>query len=464
MSSSVPLVLAPSSRIFARRGYCVITENTKLKCTVMHPSEAFVLSLLDGHRGKEEIAAVFGNVFGVSPDESIETTRVVIEKFTAYLCAFDGRGELGRRYDPESFIYPGFTDPPGLTEPMEGPLYLTLVLGNRCNFACVYCYADLSASPMSISGPEAVCLIEEAAAMGAVSVCLTGGEPLLHPDLDAIIGAADRKGMIVVLATNGSMVDESMAERLKQSGLKAVQVSLDAPSAEMHHSLTGSTDTFESVLTGIAFLKRKGLRVTTRSVIMADNVRSVPALIDLLRDSCVDEITLTTRIVCSGTFNRTAEGRLDREALEFLNRVIAEKSAQYPDCAILFTQRERDWRSGEDIVPCGGPMSALVVHPSGDVNFCEMMPDIPEMSLGNFRHESIRNMWRGARHQQFLRDTVSTQRVDPACGNCTSLDECRTGCYSLSRSLSHDCYARDPRCPGPEELGRTITKDRLARP
>ncbi|GAJ30765.1 radical SAM protein [Acidomonas methanolica] len=106
------------------------------------------------------------------------------------------------------------------------PLLAQLVVTRRCNLACGYCneYDDFS-SPVPTEVVEQ--RIAHLAALGTASLTLTGGEPLLHPDLDRLVRFARDRGMIVTTITNGFRLSRSWIERLNAAGLQGMQVSID---------------------------------------------------------------------------------------------------------------------------------------------------------------------------------------------------------------------------------------------
>ncbi len=444
----ISCTLAPSAEILPRRDHCVIVERAKLICAVIHPSEALVLSLLDGKHSESHLADVLSEIYDTPRESARRTINDTIEKLKPYLTEGEVSGR--RRYEPETFVYPGFSERPGVTTALDNPLHLTLILGNRCNFRCHYCYMDLCAPPSSLAGSEAVSLIADAARMGVVSLCLTGGETLLHPDIDRIVRSGTQHSMIVILATNGSLVDASVAQRLWNAGLNTIQVSLDAPRASVHDRMTGTVNTYKRVISGIKILKETGFRVRVRSVVTHENCEELPRLMDLLARLGVDEAVMTTQVSCKGTCGGvTANGPQEDKLEHFMNEARAQ-SPQYPGCRFVFSLSEKRWQTREDIVPCGGPMSTLVVHPSGEVTVCEMMGDNPAASWGNFRTSPLSKIWLSDRHRQFIRQATDTTRVDPVCASCESLTWCRTGCYNLSRIACGDFLGKDPRCPGPQ--------------
>ncbi|MBB2188863.1 radical SAM protein [Gluconacetobacter azotocaptans] len=106
------------------------------------------------------------------------------------------------------------------------PLLAQVVVTRRCNLACGYCneYDDFS-PPVPLA--DLLARVDHLASLGTASITFTGGEPLLHPDLDKVIRAARRHGMIVTMITNGFRLSRGWIERLNAAGLQGMQISID---------------------------------------------------------------------------------------------------------------------------------------------------------------------------------------------------------------------------------------------
>jgi len=106
------------------------------------------------------------------------------------------------------------------------PLLAQVVVTRRCNLACGYCneYDDFS-PPVPLL--DLLARVDHLAALKTASITFTGGEPLLHPDLDQVIRAARRHGMIVTMITNGFRLSRGWIDRLNAAGLQGMQISID---------------------------------------------------------------------------------------------------------------------------------------------------------------------------------------------------------------------------------------------
>ena len=108
---------------------------------------------------------------------------------------------------------------------------LRLSLTARCNLACPYCLPDGQEPPGLLTLEQRFAVVAAAVALGARSLRLTGGEPLLHPDLEALIQAVQplrRDGLReVALTSNGLLLTAQRARALRQAGLDRLTLSLD---------------------------------------------------------------------------------------------------------------------------------------------------------------------------------------------------------------------------------------------
>ncbi|MDB5393123.1 MAG: radical superfamily protein [Rhodospirillales bacterium] len=106
------------------------------------------------------------------------------------------------------------------------PLLAQVVVTRRCNLACGYCneYDDFSPP---VPTADLLGRVDHLATLKTASITFTGGEPLLHPDLDRVIRAARDHGMIVTIITNGFRLTRDWIERFNAAGLQGMQISID---------------------------------------------------------------------------------------------------------------------------------------------------------------------------------------------------------------------------------------------
>ncbi|MGC4113969.1 MAG: radical SAM protein [Myxococcales bacterium] len=137
-----------------------------------------------------------------------------------------------------------------------GPLAVHLEVVARCNLSCAHCFASPMPRPGdALSLAELEPLFAELASLGAFRLGITGGEPLLRPDLFELLDLALAAGLHPCITTNGLLIDEHVAWKLGRRGLVWLNVSLDGADAPTNDAIRGP-GTFEHVLEGLSVLRR----------------------------------------------------------------------------------------------------------------------------------------------------------------------------------------------------------------
>ena len=156
----------------------------------------------------------------------------------------------------------------------------------RCNLFCAHCRAGASDTEYrgELSTDECFHLIDQIADMSKPILILTGGEPLCRPDVfDIGIYAAER-GLCVVLGSNGTLIDDDIARKLKQVPISRVGVSIDFPDADMQDDFRGKRGAFDEAIEGIEQAQRAGIDIQINSTVTKKNAALIGSLLDLALD------------------------------------------------------------------------------------------------------------------------------------------------------------------------------------
>lgn len=124
----------------------------------------------------------------------------------------------------------------GVCLAVQPPFLVSYSITRKCNLKCKHCYSDSSGEALSgeLSTEEAFRLVEQLAAWGVGLLVIDGGEPLCREDLLAVVRRAASCGLRTTLGSNGTLLDKSVAKKLKEAGLAAVAISLDGAEAATH--------------------------------------------------------------------------------------------------------------------------------------------------------------------------------------------------------------------------------------
>jgi radical SAM protein with 4Fe4S-binding SPASM domain len=154
-----------------------------------------------------------------------------------------------------------------------------------CNLKCIHCRRITVAHqllPQDLTTAEAFGMIDQIAAFGKPIFVLSGGEPLFRPDIFDIARHAADAGLIVALATNGTLITADIARRIKESGIRRVSISFDGADAPTHDIFRG-TGAFKKALTGIFHLRQVDIPYQINTTVAKHNVRQMPETLALAK-------------------------------------------------------------------------------------------------------------------------------------------------------------------------------------
>ncbi len=167
-------------------------------------------------------------------------------------------------------------------------------LTTGCNLRCVHCRASAQAlaSPFDLSTPDALKVINEISSHSRPILVLSGGEPLFRKDIFEIAAYATKKGLLVALATNGTLVTSEVAQKLKDAGVRRVAISLDGADAATHDSFRGIPGSFNLALRGMAYIQDAGISTQINTTVTRNNMHQLPQMYDLALGLGVDAFHL----------------------------------------------------------------------------------------------------------------------------------------------------------------------------
>jgi AdoMet-dependent heme synthase len=158
-------------------------------------------------------------------------------------------------------------------------------LTKGCNLRCIHCRASATelSSPSDLSTQAACDIIDQIAEVSSPILVLSGGEPLFRSDIFQLARYGTDKGLRVALATNGTLVTRQVAQKILDSGVKRVAISLDGADPLTHDTFRGIPGAFDAALTGFRNLKDLGMSVQINTTIARHNAHQLPDVLDLAR-------------------------------------------------------------------------------------------------------------------------------------------------------------------------------------
>ena len=300
------------------------------------------------------------------------------------------------------------------------PLSVQLDLTYRCNERCIHCYLDHD-DHGEMTTVEIKDLLDQMADAGVFYLTISGGEILMRRDFFEILGHARARTFCVKLKTNGVLIRQKEAQRLRELGVEAVQISIYSHRPEVHDAITKVPGSLRQSIAAVRLLREQGLTVTMANVLMVQNAadyQGVRALAAELDAKFTIDPTITPMMDGDRSILKL---NVDQAALQevFRNRDLVGNVEEF--CA---PPRGVD-EEALDMLPCSAGHTACYVSPYGDVYPCVQFP----LPSGNVRRTKFVDIWRDSPQLKEVRGI--TLRDMPSCSKCAHGATC-TRCPGLA--------------------------------
>lgn len=338
-------------------------------------------------------------------------------------------------------------------EVMRTPRGVDVEITAECNLRCRYCsFFDNPEVPYaSLLAEEWLRFFDELGRAHVMTVCLSGGEPFVRPDLPQLIDGIVRNRMRFSILSNGTLVTDAIAAHVARTGrCNSVQVSIDGSRAEVHDQLRGK-GSFERALAGLRTLQRHGVPVTSRVTIHRGNVEDLENVAALLLDELGLAVFSTNAASYFGSCCRSAdEIQLDREARERAMAALDRIAARYPgrvQAAAGPLAEVRTWREmiaaaaakappsarGGRLTACGCTWNKLAVRADGAYVPCSMLPSL---ALGWVNRDALVEVWRTSPVLASMRARSQIELASfDECKGCAFIPYCTGNCPALAYRL-----------------------------
>jgi heme b synthase len=326
-----------------------------------------------------------------------------------------------------------------------------------CNLNCLHCRAAASCGPYpgELTSEKCLKLIDEIAALASPVIILTGGEPLLRPDIFDIAAYGTQKGLRMVMATNGTLVDEPTAKKMIAGGIQRVSISIDGKDAQSHDAFRGEPGAFDGAMRGIKTLKEAGIEFQINTTITTANLHQIKAIHDLVlksgaaahhifllvptgrgRDLAAQAITAADYEETLLWFHQeslTCEIQLKATCAPHYFRIMHQNKIKGAGAV-----KKTGGRFHESTRGCLGGISFCFISHLGRVQPCGYL----DLDCGNVQEQSFAGIWEKSAVFGNLRDY---SRYGGKCGRCEFIKVCG-GCRARAYEATGDYLAEEPLC------------------
>lgn len=331
--------------------------------------------------------------------------------------------------DNEMLIFLSSPLNPPRPEPAEVSLYsrienVSLEITRKCNLRCKHCYSNSGIKRENeLTFEEIKELIDDLAATGVLNITLTGGEPLLHPDIFDILQYIRSKPLSCIILTNGTLITKEVVTCLKNMGVLGVAISIDGATAETNDSFRGVPKSFERAVHAIKMLQAAGIPIRCNISIHKGNLHEFSGILNLL-----DQLHITGyRLRPISYSGRAEESDIFVIPEDFVN--VLKKLRQYEIDHGEEVQRKHT--HDPRIRNCGIGLGTIAITSNGNVVPCPPFPE--DVSQDNIRETPIAEIWNNSPFLNKVR-RISAFEND-TCKTCDHVTVCKGGCIA-------DVYAR----------------------
>lgn len=335
---------------------------------------------------------------------------------------------------------------------------------NRCNLRCQHCYigAEDKSYHGELTTEEAEAMVADLAKMKAPVLLFSGGEPLIRQDIFHLARLAVSLGVRPVLSTNGTLIDDEMAAKIKEAGFQYVGVSLDGAPAT-HDRFRGKEGSFEKALEGIRASMRAGLKTGVRFTINKENMEDLPELLDIVVKEKIPRFCMY-HLVYAGRGKDMQALDLSKEEKRQVMTYLIDRTIELHEAGveieILTTDNHADgiflyhWLKEhrpsrlyevEDLLTMHGGCSAGTkfanIDPQGNVHPCQFWQDY---TVGNIREKPFSELWTGD-DPLLVKLRKKAEYVGGQCGQCQHKEVC-SGCRIRAREAAGGMWEEDPAC------------------
>jgi len=328
----------------------------------------------------------------------------------------------------------------------DKPELVVWELTRSCNLTCPHCYTAATRRPHNeMTTADCRRVLDELIELGTTFIAWTGGEPLLRDDLEELIVYAREKGKIESgVTTNGVLLDEARAQKLKDAGISSIQISLDGSTAERNRIMRRATDEeFAKVIEAIRVCRKLELKLHMAMVIGKETLDDVPAYIDLARREGVTSIRYCGFIPWGRGKRPDVIGRLLWNDHRDKLRKFVETAVQAENPVQMFDPAFGPTPPAYRFHTCTAGVKVLYLNCYGDVYPCTSLLD-KQFVVGTVRRQSMREIWNDPKMTQIA--NYPREQITGHCRDCDYFPRCHGGCRGVTFAHTGDLNASFPAC------------------
>ena len=313
------------------------------------------------------------------------------------------------------------------------PLQVSIEVTRRCPLECLHCYnnlpmGDMDARQRELTKEEHFKMLDELVEMGCFWLLYTGGEIFARKDFLEIYTYAKKKGFLITLFTNGTIINEQIADYLAEWPPFAIEITLYGRTRETYEALTAIPGSYDRCLRGIELLRSRKLPLKLKTVATSINKHEVLAMREFAEELGVEfkmDGQINPRIDCSQS---PLAVRLTPEEVVALDMSSPKGVAAYRKLAKRDLENPATLSQIDTMYFCGGGMNSFAINANGEVGICV----ISQQETYDIRSAGVKAIWEQSllqlRNRKRTRVTKCVEcRIQSLCGMCPANGELENG-------------------------------------
>jgi putative heme d1 biosynthesis radical SAM protein NirJ1 len=332
-----------------------------------------------------------------------------------------------------------------------------------CNLKCIHCYADSNNQIYrgELKTQEAKYFINDLSQFKVPVLLLSGGEPLLREDLFELIDYANNRNIRTTLSTNGTLIDEETAHRIKQHGISYVGISLDGIGSS-HDAFRRSKGSFDKALNGIRNCRQAGQKVGLRFTISKQNINQLKDIFHLIEEEKINRVCFY-HLVYSGRGSEMMKEDISHEEIRSAMDFIIEKTLElgdkieiltvdnHADAVYLYLQAKKRFPHLADrifnlIKMNGGNRSGIAIANVDNQGFVHADQFTLQYAFGNVKERKFGDIWIDTTNPVMSKLKNRKPYLQGRCGQCKWLELCNGNFRSRAEAVTGNFWASDPAC------------------
>jgi len=296
----------------------------------------------------------------------------------------------------------------------------------RCPLKCVHCYnnlplGDQGAKSGELSYEEHCRLIDEITEAGCLWLLYTGGEIFARKDFLDIYTYAKKKGLLITLFTNGTLITPEIADYLAEWRPFSIEITLYGRTSETYEQITGVKGSYQRAMKGIQFLRERGLPLKLKTVVMASNKHEIWEIKRFVEEDLGLEFKFDAMInPCIDCSQKPLAVRLSPQEVVEFDLKDSKRMAEWR----RFAEKFNGPASTHELYQCGGGVYSFAIDPYGMLRICVLScAGSYDLRKGSFR-DGWENFLFQIRHQQITKATKCIScEIKAMCGMCPANGE-----------------------------------------